>query len=111
MESNLRSFDAKAADQTPKVCMIGYGTFLWDAIKDLAVGIRPKVWNEYVGVLGPVKIKGYRRLWPGKPNYPIIQKAAGYFFGGRIISLRHALPAIEGGWLVKRILNSGKRRY
>ena len=87
MKVNLGPLNSKESNKSAKVRMIGYGTFLQDAIKDLAVGRNPKAWGERIRVLGSVKVEGYRRLWPGKPYYPVIQKADGYFFFGILFEI------------------------
>ena len=70
-----------------KIRIIGYGTFLRDAIKSLARGINPNVWNEDVNVIGSVKVMGYRRLWSGETSYPVIQKVDGFFFFGVLFEI------------------------
>jgi len=45
------------------------------------------VWGEKIRVLGAIKVEGYRRLWPGKANYPVIQKAERYFFFGILFEI------------------------
>ena len=87
MRSDLGSADQIEANKFAKIRIIGYGTFLKDAIKSLAAGIRQKVWNENVNILGPVKVVNYRRLWPGATSYPVIQKADGFFFFGVLFEI------------------------
>lgn len=87
MEVNVGFSNLKETNRTQKIHMIGYGTFLRDAIKDLAAGRTPKPWGERIRVLGTVKVKGYRRLWPGTPNYPVIQIAERFFFFGILFEI------------------------
>lgn len=70
-----------------KTQIVGYGTFLRDAIMSLARGMNPNVWNEEINVLGPVKVEDYWRLWSGETSYPVIQKADGYYFFGVLFEI------------------------
>lgn len=90
MDVNVGSSNLKETNRTLQIRMIGYGTFLRDAIKDLAAGRTPKPWGERIRVLGTVKVEGYRRLWPGTPNYPIIQMEKKYFFIGILFEINEA---------------------
>ena len=87
MLPNFKLLETTSPDQTPDVCMIGYGTFLQEAIKDLAAGRRPIVWGEHIQILDAIKVVGFRRLWPGEPTYPVIQKADGMFFYGLLFEI------------------------
>jgi len=87
MKSDLGSSSQHETDKISKIRIVGYGTFLRDAIKSLAARISPKVWNEEVNVLGSVKVVGYRRYWPGETTYPVIQKVDGYFFFGVLFEI------------------------
>ncbi|MFQ6125520.1 MAG: gamma-glutamylcyclotransferase family protein [Candidatus Heimdallarchaeota archaeon] len=87
MEVNVGVSNLKETTRTLIVRMIGYGTFLRDIIQDLAAERTPKPWGEKIKVLGTVKVQGFRRLWPGISNYPIIQKAKKYFFFGILFEI------------------------
>ncbi len=87
MLPNFKLLETTSPDQTPDVRMIGYGTFLQEAIKDLAAGRRPIVWGEHIQILDAIKVVGFRRLWPGERTYPVIQKADGMFFYGLLFEI------------------------
>ena len=87
MSPNFKLLETSSPDQTPVVRMIGYGTFLQESIKDLAAGRRPIVWGEKIRILDAIKVVGFRRLWPGEPNYPVIQKTDGMFFYGLLFEI------------------------
>ncbi|MFX0208553.1 MAG: gamma-glutamylcyclotransferase family protein [Candidatus Hodarchaeota archaeon] len=83
----MESLNRKETSRTVKIHMIGYGTFLRDTIQDLAAGRTPKPWGERIRVLGTVKVQGFRRLWPGTSNYPVIQKSENYTFFGILFEI------------------------
>jgi gamma-glutamylcyclotransferase (GGCT)/AIG2-like uncharacterized protein YtfP len=71
------------AGQSPGlVYIVGYGTFLRDVLISLAKGDTPVTWGEPVNVLGPVRVPGYQRIWPGNPPFPIIRRELDSSFVG-----------------------------
>ncbi|MHA2232771.1 MAG: gamma-glutamylcyclotransferase family protein [Candidatus Hodarchaeales archaeon] len=78
--------------------IVGYGSFMKDALEQMAKGLSPKTWGEKVTVLGSAAVKGFQRLWPGEfyRAYPIVVHSEASSFIGILLEIsENQLPRFD----------------